>query len=139
MTNISPAQLIELAFEARGQAYAPYSGFYVGAALLCRDGQVFTGCNVENAAYSATICAEQVAIAKAVSEGNQEFVSLALCGGIKDKRQGEVDYVFPCGTCRQVMAEFALASFEVYAAISAKDFQVISLDELLPKAFNLKP
>jgi cytidine deaminase len=138
MTNISPKQLIEIAFKAREQAYAPYSGFSVGAALLCKNGQVFCGCNVENAAYTATICAEQTAIAKAVSEGNQEFIALALCGGMKDNKEEELDYVYPCGICRQVLSEFALADFKVYAAISVSDFQVISLDELLPKAFSLK-
>ena len=138
MTSILTNQLIETAFEARKLAYAPYSGFYVGAALLTEDDKIFTGCNIENAAFSATICAEQAAVAKAVSEGSRNFVAIAICGGQKDLSPGEVDYVFPCGNCRQILAEFAIDDFKVYSAIAKNDFKTKSLEDLLPKAFNLR-
>ena len=96
-------KLTELAKKAMEQAYAPYSGYKVGAALLCADGTVYTGCNIENAAFSPTICAERVAFAKAVSEGHREFAAIAVCGG----KDGVITGPFPpCGVCLQVMAEF---------------------------------
>ena len=98
-------QLINAALEARTRAYAPYSHFAVGAAVLTKDGQVYTGCNVENASYGATNCAERTAIFKAVSEGNKEIIKIAIVGG----KIGEeiTEYAYPCGVCRQVMAEFS--------------------------------
>lgn len=97
-------ELIFLALSARGNAYAPYSGFGVGAALLCRDGSVFTGCNIENAAFTPTICAERTAFFKAISAGKREFDRIAICGC---RIGGEPEAVCtPCGVCRQVMAEF---------------------------------
>ena len=102
--------LLQIAMDASKNAYVPYSNFHVGAALECSDGTVFTGCNVENASYGATICAERTAFCKAVSEGERSFVAIAVAGG----REGEVAPAFvPCGICRQVMAEFCGGEFAV--------------------------
>lgn len=97
-------ELIQKAMEAREKAYAPYSGFMVGAALQCADGTVYTGCNIENAGYTPTNCAERTAFFKAVSEGKREFVRIAIVGG----RQGEMAAPSPCGVCLQVMASFVI-------------------------------
>ena len=105
-------ELIRRAFEAQKKAYAPYSHFQVGAALLCMDGEIFEGCNIENAAYGATNCAERTAFFKAVSEGKREFKSIAIVG--KPESAEEFEYCAPCGICRQVMAEFCdTQNFEI--------------------------
>ena len=128
-----PEELIEAAKQAMEKAYAPYSGYRVGAALLCADGRVFTGCNVENAAFSPTICAERTAFVKAVSEGYRDFRAIAVCGG----KDGIITGIFPpCGVCRQVMAEFCRGDFEVYLA-SAQGYERRTLSQLLPEHFNL--
>lgn len=127
-------ELIEKAIEARKMAYAPYSGFFVGAALLCADGTVYTGCNIENAAFSPTNCAERTAIFKAVSEGERDFVRIAIVGGSK----GEMTAPAPCGVCRQVMEEFCdPAAFEIVMAKSPEEYTVKTLGELLPAGFSL--
>ena len=127
-------ELIEKAIEARKMAYAPYSGFFVGAALLCADGTVYTGCNIENAAFSPTNCAERTAIFKAVSEGKRDFVRIAIVGGSK----GEMTAPAPCGVCRQVMEEFCdPAAFEIVMAKSPEEYTVKTLGELLPAGFSL--
>lgn len=129
-------ELIKKAIEQRTYAYAPYSGFKVGAALLCSDGRIFTGCNIENAAYGPSNCAERTAIFKAVSEGVWDFKAIAIVGG-KDGMTG--DYCYPCGVCRQVMLEFCIPEeFQIIAAKSAEDYQVRTLAELLPEAFSPK-
>ena len=126
--------LMEQAKLAMEKAYAPYSHFQVGAALLGADGKVYTGCNVENASFSPTICAERVAFGKAVSEGCREFVALAVCGGPK----GEPDGVCtPCGVCRQVMSEFCTADFPVYMTDKTGEIKTRSLAQLLPEGFCL--
>ena len=126
-------ELIQQAMKARLKSYAPYSGYFVGAALLCRDGTVYTGCNIENAAYSPTICAERTAIFKAVSDGKRDFVRMALVGGRSDTEKAPS----PCGVCRQVMAEFCDPDeFEVVMAKSETDYKVFKLAELLPHAFS---
>ena len=129
---ISYQELIKQAIEARKQSYCPYSGFAVGAALLCGDGTVYTGCNIENAGYSATNCAERTAFFKAVSEGQREFEAIAICGG----KDGVIEGLFPpCGVCRQVMREFCGDDFLVYLA--AKDgIETYILKELLPVSFR---
>ena len=100
---MKPEELIKIAIESMSRAYAPYSGYKVGAALLCADGTVFTGCNIENGAFSPSICAERTAFAKAVSEGYRDFTAIAVCGG----KDGVISGIFPpCGVCRQVMREF---------------------------------
>lgn len=126
-------ELISLAFEAMKMAYAPYSGFMVGAALLTKDNKIYTGCNIENAAYGPTNCAERTAFFKAVSEGEREFVKIAVVGG-KDGKPS--DYFYPCGVCRQVMAEFCSKDFEIITAKSETDYVTMSLKEMLPYGFN---
>ena len=128
-------QLINAALEARTRAYAPYSHFAVGAAVLTKDGQVYTGCNVENASYGATNCAERTAIFKAVSDGACEFVKVAIVGG----KVGEeiTEYAYPCGVCRQVMAEFSNpAELKVVVAKSEEEYLEKTLEELLPNSFG---
>ncbi len=129
---MTPEKLISLAVEAMGNAYAPYSGFRVGAALLCSDGTVYTGCNIENAAYSPTNCAERTAIFKAVSEGRRDFTAIAVCGG---KNGIITNLCTPCGVCRQVLREFCKDDFPVYLA--HKDgFKALTLGDLLPYSFG---
>lgn len=126
-------QLTEAAKEAMALAYAPYSGYQVGAALLCADGTVYTGCNIENGAYSPTICAERTAFCKAVSEGKREFTAIAVCGG----KNGIITGAFPpCGVCRQVMAEFCKPDFKV-CLVTDTGWQEMTLAQLLPHSFSL--
>lgn len=128
-------ELIEKAFEARKGSYAPYSHFNVGAALLAGNGTVYLGCNIENAAYSATVCAERTAFFKAVSEGVTEFVKIAIVGGAEGREVS--DYAYPCGVCRQVMREFCNPDiFEVVVAISGETYQKHLLKEVLPFGFG---
>lgn len=125
------AELIRMAREAREYAYSPYSGFRVGAALLCADGTVYTGCNIENRAYGPTNCAERTAFFKAVSEGKKEFAAIAIVGG-----KEETVWCYPCGVCRQVMAEFCKPdSFRIICAKSEEEYKVYTLEELLPEMF----
>ena len=131
-------ELIKLALGARENSYSPYSGFKVGAALLTKSGKVYTGCNIENAAFGPTVCAERTAIFKAVSEGEREFEKIAIAGG-----KGEMpdSYAFPCGVCRQLMSEFCGPEFEIITAVSADDYVIKTLKEMLPDSFgpgNLK-
>ena len=125
--------LITAAKAAMANAYAPYSGFYVGAALLCADGSIYTGCNVENAAYGATNCAERTAFFKAVSDGKRAFTAMAICGGPQGELTDEV--CAPCGICRQVMREFCDDAFEVYL-VTANGVRTVTSGELLPLAFG---
>lgn len=129
------AELIKLALEARQKSYSPYSGFAVGAALLCKNGRVFTGCNIENSGYSATNCAERTAIFKAVSEGETEFEKIAVVGGNAVESVPE-KYCPPCGICRQVLREFCSCDFEVIIARTAEDYKTMTLGELLPESFD---
>ena len=126
--SMSDQALVELAFTMLERSYVPYSKFPVGAALECADGSVFTGCNVENAAYGSTICAERTALVKAVSEGHRDFVRLAVVGNSED-------YCWPCGACRQMLYEFA-PHLRVLAARGDGDFQAVPLSELLPHGFG---
>ena len=125
--------LCRKAVEAMNNAYAPYSGFHVGAALLTADGSVYTGCNIENASYSPTMCAERTAVFKAVSEGVRSFAMLAVAGG----KGGVLDGACPpCGVCRQVLAEFCPPEFPILV-VSAEDcFTRYTLAELLPHSFG---
>ena len=129
------AELIKFALEAREKSYSPYSGFAVGAALLCKNGKVFTGCNIENSVYSATNCAERTALFKAVSEGETEFEKIAVVGGNAED-EVPVDYCSPCGVCRQVMREFCNADFEILIAKSETDYKSVTLSDLLPMSFD---
>ena len=131
---MKPETLIAYAIEAMDRSYAPYSGYKVGAALLCADGAVYQGCNIENGAYSPTICAERTAFAKAVSEGQRDFVALAVCGG----KDGVIEGTFPpCGVCRQVMREFCEDDFLIYMADKDGKYQTRTLSQLLPDSFCL--
>ena len=130
---MTPERLCELAIEAMGHAYAPYSGYKVGAALLCADGAVYQGCNIENASYTPTICAERTAIFKAVFDGHRDFTAIAVCGG----KDGVISGTFPpCGVCRQVMREFCGDNFTVYLVGKDGAFQTLTLGELLPHSFS---
>lgn len=120
---------------ARGKAYAPYSSFLVGAALLTRDGKIFTGCNIESASYSPTCCAERVAFFKAVSEGEKEFSAIAIVGGRNDAE--ELSVCAPCGVCRQVMSEFCDKDFLLILASDTEKYESYTLAELLPLSFKL--
>ena len=131
---MTPEKLITLAMEAMAKAYAPYSGFQVGAALLCDDGTVFTGCNIENAAFSPTNCAERTAFFKAVSEGRRDFSALAVCGGKGGRITG---FCPPCGVCRQVIREFCGPDFPVFIAGPEGQYQTRTLAQLLPDSFSL--
>ena len=121
-------ELLRIAKEASLNAYVPYSGFPVGAALECEDGTVYTGCNVENAAYGDTICAERTAVVKAVSEGRRRFTRIAIYG----EGQG---YCMPCGSCRQVLSEFS-PEMEVLCAKAGGRYVSYKLSELMPHTFN---
>ena len=130
---MTPAQLVQMAKDAMKNAYAPYSGFFVGAALLTKSGKVYTGCNIENASYSPTNCAERTAFFKAVSEGEREFSAIAVAGGEK----GNIKGLFPpCGVCRQVMLEFCRPDFAVYLA-TPDGFETVLLKDLAPYGFTL--
>lgn len=124
--------LIEAALEARKSAYAPYSGYRVGAALLTEEDEIYAGCNIENASYGATNCAERTAFFKAVSEGRRHFKAIAIAGG----KEAPEDYAFPCGICRQVMQEFCKEDFIILTAKTGQDYQEYTLKDLLPHGFG---
>lgn len=135
MNRITEEGLVLLAFEARKQSYAPYSSFQVGAALLAADGRVYQGCNIENAAYTPTNCAERTAFFKAVSEGVRDFSAIAIVGGLMG--QGKLSFCAPCGVCRQVMMEFCRPeSFRIILARSKTEYRTYTLEELLPVGFG---
>jgi cytidine deaminase len=127
-------ELIDLAFDARRNAYVPYSNYYVGAALLTKSGKIFKGCNVESCSYTPTTCAERVAVLKAVSEGEREFIAIAVVGGMglddAPKEQGA-----PCGVCRQLIYEFGSDTL-IIGAKSKEDYYVMPISDLLPKGFG---
>lgn len=127
-------ELIRLALEAREMAYAQYSKYRVGAALLTKQGRVYKGCNIENAAYTPTNCAERTAFFKAVSEGERAFEAIAIVGGYQG---APTSYAYPCGVCRQVMREFCdPAEFRIITAISEEQYVERTLAELLPEGFG---
>ncbi|SCY40661.1 cytidine deaminase [Lachnospiraceae bacterium XBB2008] len=128
-------KLISLADEARSRSYAPYSNYAVGAALLCEDGTIVTGCNMENAAFGPGICAERCAIYKAVSDGRRSFRAIAVAGSPVGEKISQ--YASPCGVCRQVMREFAdPKSFDIIVAGPDSEYRINTLDELLPDSFG---
>ena len=130
-------QLAEAAVRARENSYAPYSKYRVGAALLCADGDIVCGSNIENASYPATVCAERCAIFKAVSSGKRDFIAIAVAGGAEDEREAFSDYAYPCGICRQVMREFTdPGSFKVIVARGPDDYKEFTLEQLLPESFG---
>ena len=130
---MNPTALCALAKEAMTHAYAPYSGYKVGAALLCADGTVYQGCNIENSSYSPTNCAERTAFFKAIYDGQRNFTAIAVCGG----KDGVITGKFPpCGVCRQVMREFCEQDFKIYM-IHPDGYEERTLAELLPDSFSL--
>lgn len=134
LTENEVEKLITASLEARSKAYSPYSHYRVGAALLTSDDAIYQGCNIENASYGATNCAERTAFFKAVSEGVREFKAIAITGGLEGKQP--VDYAYPCGICRQVMQEFCKPDFQVIVAKDINDFKIYGLSELLPYGFG---
>lgn len=124
---MNKSDLIKEALKAKEKAYVPYSNFHVGAALLTEDGELFTGCNIEIASYSPTICAERTAIFKAISEGHKKIKEIAVVG--------DSHYSYPCGVCRQVLREFG-SDATIYVANSEEDFREYKLEELLPNSFG---
>lgn len=134
MTENERTRLIKEALRAREFSYSPYSGYRVGAALLCEDGRIYAGCNIENAAYTPTNCAERTAFFKAVSEGERRFRAIAIVGSPAGKPS---QYAFPCGVCRQVMREFCdPENFLVVTAIDENTYKQRRLSELLPDSFG---
>ncbi len=132
---MDPKELAKLAKEAMTHAYVPYSGYKVGAALLCADGTVYQGCNIENASYTPTICAERTAFFKAVYDGKRAFTAIAVCGG----KDGVLTGAFPpCGVCRQVMREFVEDDFMVYLVGAGETLEGYPFSQLLPHSFNAK-
>ncbi len=121
-------EIIKKAIDAKAKSYSPYSKFSVGAAVITEDGVMYSGCNIENAAYTPTICAERTAIFKAISEGNRIIKKIAIIGSTKD--------TFPCGVCRQVIREFQSEDMEIIVANSLEDYKVFKLEELLPYSFG---
>lgn len=135
--KIDAPKLVEQAFAAREKAYIPYSHFAVGVALLCENGKVYTGCNIESASYTPTNCGERTAFFKAVSEGERSFCAIAIVGGPQEKGIGEVDYCPPCGVCLQVMMEFCDPKiFQIILAVSPEEYKLYTLEQLLPLGFG---
>lgn len=136
MTN---EELIEKAMDMLEFSYVPYSHFHVGAALLTKGGKLYTGCNIENAAYGPSNCAERTAFFKAVSEGERDFEAIAVVGGAEDESGKALvkDFCPPCGVCRQVMAEFCSKDFKIILAKSKTEQKVFTLGQLLPESFSL--
>ena len=124
--------LVKEAYEAQKMAYTPYSHWNVGAALLTADGKIYRGCNIESSTFSPTNCAERTAIFKAVSEGERDFVAIAIVGNDKDTPIGQGDFCPPCGVCRQVMTEFCGGDFEIVLAKDFDIFEVYTLEEMMP-------
>ncbi len=125
--------LFMLAKESMKNSYSPYSNYNVGASLLCKNGSIYKGCNIENASYSVTICAERTALFSAIANGERNFEAICVVGG----KNGEItDYAMPCGVCRQVLAEFCDADFKIYVGISEDNIKEFNLGELIPYSFD---
>lgn len=137
MTEEIRKELLDRAFRAQKKAYAPYSGFRVGAALLTADNRIYEGCNIENASYGASNCAERTAFFRAVYKGERNFSAIAIVG--KPDSAEKFEYCAPCGICRQVMSEFCIPeTFEILLAKSEDEFQIYTLSQLLPLGFTGK-
>ena len=134
MNNETVSMLVKKANEARAKSYCPYSGFAVGAALLCADGTIYTGANIENASYTPTVCAERVAFFQAVHDGHREFTAIAIVGGSYGADISAL--CTPCGVCRQVMSEFCKGDFKIILSDGVTD-SVFTLDDMLPHRFSL--
>lgn len=138
ITDVLRTTLLQKAIAARQHSYAPYSNFAVGAALLTKSGNIYTGCNVENAAFGAGICAERTAAVKAISEGDDKFVAIAVAGYPINATREQLSLAFPCGICRQFLNEFALPNMPVFVVKTVNDYVETSLEEILPHAFGPK-
>lgn len=125
--------LLNLAKDAMKNSYAPYSNYNVGAVLLTKNGNLYKGCNIENASYSLTNCAERTALFSAIANGEKEFEAICIVGG---KNGVITDYAMPCGACRQALAEFCDSDFKVYVGIDENNIQEYTLNELIPYSFN---
>lgn len=135
MDKTTDKTLVRQALEARERSYSPYSNYQVGAALLCQDGTIVTGCNIESASYTPTNCAERTAFFKAVSEGRRGFAAIAIAGGPKGAEK--LPFAFPCGVCRQVMMEFCdPKTFRILVASSQEEYREYTLEQLLPEGFG---
>ena len=134
MEQIMVEKLIDTAIEQLKFSYTPYSNFKVGAALLAENGEIYTGCNIENASYTPTNCAERTAFFKAVSEGVHDFQAICIVGGKEGKL---TEYTAPCGVCRQVMMEFCdPETFQIILAIDKERYEIYTLEELMPLGFG---
>ncbi len=122
-------ELLELAFKAKEKAYAPYSKFRVGAALVTQSGKVYTGCNIENASFGATVCAERTALFKAVSDGENKITAIAIASDSED-------YIYPCGICRQVLSEFASSDLKIICSKPDGEYVAVTMDGILPNAIK---
>ena len=131
MNLIDYKRLINEAIEARDSSYSPYSKFRVGSAILCDNGNIYTGCNIENASYGETVCAERVAIFKAISNGENSFSAIAIVGGVNEI----ANFTFPCGSCRQVLCEHCSSELEV-VLFDGKNIKLCTLGELFPSSFG---
>ncbi len=137
MSHFDATTLVNAALAARGKSYSPYSQFAVGAALLAQDGTVYTGANIENAAYSVSICAERVALACAVNAGARRFVAIAVAGGpAENTGAAPLPLCAPCGVCRQALYEFCDASLPILLAKSSTEYETYTLGQLLPVGFG---
>ncbi len=125
-------KLVDIAIKAMDKAYSPYSNFKVGAALVTKNNKIFTGCNIESVSFTPTCCAERTAFFKAISEGEKEFESITVVGGLHGKLN---DFCFPCGVCRQVMTEFCDKDFKIYVS-NGIDIKEYTLEKLFPHSFN---
>ena len=126
--------LIENAVKMLQRSYIPYSNFAVGASLMTEEGRIYNGCNIENASYGATVCAERVAFVRAVQEGERDFQAIAIVGG--KKGEAPTSFAYPCGICRQVMKEFCRENFMIIVAKNQDEYEVSTLGELLPHGFG---
>ena len=134
MEQITVEKLIDTAIEQLKFSYTPYSNFKVGAALLAKNGEIYTGCNIENASYTPTNCAERTAFFKAVSEGVRDFQAICIVGGKEGKL---TEYTAPCGVCRQVMMEFCdPKTFQIILAVDKERYEIYTLEELMPLGFG---
>ena len=133
---MTPQELVVCALDAQKHAYAPYSGFTVGAALLTKAGKVYLGCNIENKSFSPTVCAERVALFKAISEGETDFEAIAVVG--RDKNGVYKHFCTPCGVCRQALSEFCAPDFRIIFGDDTGECEVHTLAELLPYSFSME-
>lgn len=135
LSNKEILELIQASFSAREFSYSPYSGFAVGSAVLCSNGEIYNGCNIENSSYPVGICAERTAISKAISSGNRSFKAIAIVGGLLNN--SALEYCPPCGMCRQFLSEHCTSDLSIILAKSTSEYKIFSLEDLLPFSFKI--